>query len=247
MYHERSMIMGTNGFREEELVSRKLNGQTRVFPVVGGRLRLAHEENENLNLQTEMVSWDGQYAIFKCSAVTSKGQFVGYGTANSQRDARLAESLIELAETRSIARALRFAGFGLEFTGAEEVSHVAAAEQEREQTTNKGPAAVFQESVGGGKVETKAGAQHCAMDRAESEASSDAIDPTGNGSKPQSCGNGRATQAQCRALHALTKRAQYTEQDIESMLRPMNAAAFQELTRESASQLITYLQTEVAA
>ena len=51
---------------------------------------------------------------------------MGYGTANSQRDTRLAESLVELAETRSIARALRFAGFGLEFTGAEEVSHVAS-------------------------------------------------------------------------------------------------------------------------
>ncbi len=98
------------------------------FLLLAADLRLAHEENQNLNLQTEMVSWDGQYAIFKCSAVTNKGQFVGYGTANSQRDARLAESLVELAETRSIARALRFAGFGLEFTGAEEVSHVAAAE-----------------------------------------------------------------------------------------------------------------------
>jgi hypothetical protein len=85
------------------------------------------------------------------------------------------------------------------------------------------------------------------MDGSESKASSDAIDPAGNGSKPQSCGNGRATQAQCRALYALTKRAQYRDQDIESMLRPMNAATFQELSRESASQLITYLQTEVAA
>jgi hypothetical protein len=211
--------MGTNGFREDELISRKLNGQTRVFPVVGGRLRLAHEENKNLNLQTEMVSWDGQYAIFKCSAVTNKGQFVGYGTANSQRDARLAESLIELAETRSVARALRFAGFGLEFTGAEEVSHVTAAEPEKEQNTNKEAAPVFPESNGESKPEAK---------------------PAGNG-------NGKATQAQCRALYALTKRAQYTDQDIESMLRPMNAATFQELSRESASQLITYLQTEVAA
>ena len=52
-----------------------------------------------------MVNWDGQYAVFKCRAVTAKGDFVGYGTANHQRDARLAESLIELAETRSIARA----------------------------------------------------------------------------------------------------------------------------------------------
>jgi hypothetical protein len=211
--------MGTNGFREDELITRKMNGQTRVFPVVGGRLRLAHEENQTLNLKTEMVSWDGQYAIFKCSAVTSKGQFVGYGTANSQRDARLAESLIELAETRSVARALRFAGFGLEFTGAEEVSHVTNAEPERERTSNKGPEKVFDQDNGNSKAGTKA--------------SSDTV--------------GRATSAQVRALYALTKRAQYTDQDIDSMLTPLNASTFQDLSRESASQLITYLQTEVAA
>ncbi len=95
--------MRTNGFREDELVSRrvKVNGefQTRIF--LGGRqAKLAHEENQSLNLQTEMINWDGQFAIFKCCALTSKGQFVGYGTANSQRDAKLAESLVELAETR---------------------------------------------------------------------------------------------------------------------------------------------------
>jgi hypothetical protein len=143
--------MGTNGFREDELITRKVNGQTKVFPVVGGRLRLAHEENQNLNLQTEMVSWDGQYAIFKCSAVTNKGQFVGYGTANSQRDSRLAESLVELAETRSVAQALRFAGFGLEFTGAEEVSHVPGSEPNGERSTNKEPASVFPRGNGNGK------------------------------------------------------------------------------------------------
>jgi len=126
--------MGSNGFREEELITRKLNGQTRVFPVVGGRLRLAHEENETLSLQTELVSWDGQYAVFKCSAETGKGKFLGYGTANIQRDARLAESLVELAETRSVARALRFAGYGLEYTGAEEVSHVTGGEPEADKS-----------------------------------------------------------------------------------------------------------------
>jgi hypothetical protein len=63
--------MSNNGFREEELITRNMNGQTRVFPVVGGRLRLAHEENETLSLQTEMVNWDGQYAVFRCCAVTS--------------------------------------------------------------------------------------------------------------------------------------------------------------------------------
>ena len=226
--------MGTNGFRDDELVSRKVKvgneWQTRVFPVVGGRLRLAHEENQNLHLQTEMVSWDGQYAIFKCRAVTSKGDYVGYGTANSQRDARLAESLIELAETRSIARALRFAGYGMEFASAEEVSHVAAAEPEKEQTANKKPAAVFPEDNGNGIPATKM-----------------ANGAAGEIVKPQSCSNGQATQAQCRALYALTRKAQYTDQDVESLLRPLNAVSFQELSRESASQLISYLQTEVAA
>ena len=230
--------MNANGFREDELVSRKvkINGdwQTRIFPVVGGRLRLAHEQNDNLSLQTKLVSWDGQYAVFKCCAKTAKGQFVGFGTANSQRDARLAESLIELAETRSIARALRFAGFGLEFTGAEEVSHVVATESETEQTTGKENKPVFLEATQRDKEETKSGGNGNGATVTE-------------GSKPQSCGNGRATQAQCRALYALTKKARYAEMDINNMLAPLNASAFQDLSREDASRLISALQTEVAA
>ena len=58
--------MGTNGngqFLESELIHRKVKvdneWQTRTFPVVGGRLRLAHEQNDSLSLQTEMVNWDG--------------------------------------------------------------------------------------------------------------------------------------------------------------------------------------------
>jgi hypothetical protein len=229
MERKGEVTMSANGFLESELITKRVNGQTRVFPVVGGRLRLAHEGNETLSLQTELVNWDGQYAVFKCRAVTTKGEFVGYGTANAQRDARLSESLIELSETRSIARALRFAGYGLEFTGAEEVSHVAAAESDGDQHRSKEGKPVFPVDSGNGK--------HMEQNRTTS----------GDGPKPQGCGNGRATQAQCRALYALTKRAQYTDQDIESMLRPLSASTFQELSRESASQLISYLQTEVAA
>jgi hypothetical protein len=224
------MHMGTNGFREDELITRKVNGQTKVFPVVGGRLRLAHEENQSLNLQTEMVSWDGQYAIFKCSAVTNKGQFIGYGTANSQRDARLADSLVELAETRAIARALRFGGIGVEYAGAEEVSHVSP---ESEQTANKQSASVFPEGNGNSETGT--------------EASNDAIDQSQNGSKPQRCGVGRATQAQCRALFALTKRANYHDDDIAQMLAPFQVSRFEDLPREAASKLIGSLQQEAAA
>ena len=226
--------MSANTFREDELVSRRVKvgnqWETRVFPVVGGRLRLAHEENGNVSLKTEMVSWDGQYAIFKCAAITTKGEFVGYGTANAQRDARLAESLIELAETRSIARALRFAGYGVEYCGDEEVSHVPGNEADPERTSGKESAKAFSDGNGEGKPEAKA-----------------QDGPVVEGSRRQNGNNGAATQAQCRALWALTKKARYGDEDIASLLQPLNATTFQDLTRESASQLITYLQHEVAA
>lgn len=221
--------MSANGFRDDELVSRKIkvNGewQTRIFPVVGGRLRLAHEQNENLSLETEMINWDGQYAVFKCSAITSKGRFVGYGTANSQRDARLAESLIELAETRSVARALRFAGFGLEFTSAEEISHaMSETDSPGVQNGSKDQKPVFEQEETQGKTETKAPAQ-----------------PKSNGN-----GNGgRATSAQIRALHALSKKANMCGEDLDGLLRPLNATRFENLTLADASHLIQYLQTQV--
>ncbi len=231
--------MSTNGFREDELVSRRVKvgneWQTRIFPVVGGRLRILHENNDNLSIQTEIVRLDNDFVVVKAAVESQQGKFNGTGTASSQRDVRLADSLVELAETRAIARALRFGGIGVEYTGAEEVSHVAAAEPEREQSQSKEPEKVFPEGNGNGKAGRKA--SHDAIDRPAE----------GNGSKPQRCGIGAATTAQVRALHALTKKAQYTERDIESMLSPLEADTFQQLTREDASRLITYLQTEVAA
>lgn len=107
-------------FRAEELV--KFQGKE--YPVVGGRLRLAHENGFN-GLETAIVEYRSREAATVQATVTIKGAtYQGFGTADAKRDGRLAETLLELAETRAIARALRFAGFGVEFTGAEEVSHV---------------------------------------------------------------------------------------------------------------------------
>jgi hypothetical protein len=229
--------MTTNGFREDELVSRKvkvgLEWQTRVFPVVGGRLRILHESNDHLSIQTEIVRLEPDFVVVKAAVESQRGKFNGTGTAAIQRDARLADSLVELAETRAIARALRFGGIGVEYTGAEEVSHVAAAEPEKD------------ESSQGQKL-----AQRCANYGAD-----EAVDKPahGNGSKGQGCpierphSNGAVTSAQVRALFALTKRARYTDEDIASLLAPLNAFSFQDLTREDASRLIQSLQTEVAA
>ncbi len=230
---------GNGQFREDELVHRKVKvgneWMTKTFPVVGGRLRILHENNDRLSIQTELLKLNADFVVVKAEVESQKGKFNGTGTASSQRDARLADSLVELAETRAIARALRFGGIGVEYTGAEEVSHVSAAEPETEQSQSKKPQRVFPEGNGDGKQESKA--------------SCDAIDrpAEGSGSKPQRRGTGQATTAQVRALYALTKRAQYTEQDIQSMLSPLEADTFQQLTREDASRLITYLQTEVAA
>ena len=244
--------MGTNGFREDELVTRKMkvNGEweSRTFPVVGGRLRILHENNDHLGIQTEIIRLDNDFAAVKAAVQSKKGKFNGTGTASVQRDAKLADSLVELAETRAIARALRFSGIGVEFTSFEEVAHVgSAAEPEKEQTGNKASAPVFPGDNGKDKSE-------------KSKPSSDGIGfattgetraPSGatveTKSKPQPCGIGQATQAQCRALYALTKRAKYQETDIGEMLARFEVSRFEDLSRESASQLIGHLQQEVAA
>jgi hypothetical protein len=231
--------MSANGFREDELVSRKVKvgqeWQTRVFPVVGGRLRILHESSENLSIQTEIVRLEPDFVVVRAAVESQRGKFNGTGTASGQRDARLADSLVELAETRAIARALRFGGIGVEYTGAEEVSHVAGAEAEPKQSASKDPEKVFPEGNGNGKTGTKA--------------SSDPVDPPAEGSvsRGPKCAPGPATQAQVRALYALTKRARYAEEDITSMLAPFEVSRFEDLPREAASQLIGYIQQEIAA
>jgi hypothetical protein len=230
--------MGTNGngqFLESELIHRKVKvdneWQTRTFPVVGGRLRILHENNEHLGIQTEIIKLDTDFVVVKAAVESQRGKFNGTGTASGQRDAKLADSLVELAETRAIARALRFGGIGVEYTGAEEVSHVAAADSEKEQTGSKAPAPVFAEGNGKDKVAAKATGGAAADE----------------GSKPKSGGNGTVTQAQVRALFALSRKANYQEADIGEMLARFDVSRFEDLTRESASQLIGNLQTQVAA
>lgn len=109
-------------FRDNEIIKR---GPV-TYPVVGGRLRLAHEEGL-VCIQTEPVHFqDREAATVKAIVVLladpENKVFMAHGTASMKRDgARMQDSLLELAETRAVARALRYAGFGVEFTGAEEV------------------------------------------------------------------------------------------------------------------------------
>jgi len=107
-----------NQFRNDEIV--KVNNKD--YPVVGGRLRLAHEANEKaLSIETTVIKYENDIAVIQAKVTTEKGVFNGLGNATSQRDAKLKMAILELAETRAIARALRFAGYGVEYTGFEEV------------------------------------------------------------------------------------------------------------------------------
>ncbi len=220
--------MSTNGFREDELVTRrqKVNGDwvETVFPRVGGRLRLAHDSNGKLSIQTEVVQFDDTLAAVRATVTTDKGSFCGFGTASAQRDQRLADSLLELAETRSIARSLRFSGYGVEYAGAEEVSHVMSeTEPAGAQSESKDRKPVFDPDESQSKQDTKAAVQA----------------KNGNG--------GKATGAQCRALYALSKKAKMGDEDLANLLGPLNAGRFEDLTLSDASRLIQYFQTQVAA
>lgn len=106
-----------SSFRDEELV--KVQG--RQYPVVGGRLRLAHEENNELSITTSIINLTDERVVVQANIKTAKGSFSGLGNASARRDRLLSNALIELAETRAIARALRFAGYGVEYTGYEEM------------------------------------------------------------------------------------------------------------------------------
>jgi hypothetical protein len=114
-------------FRQEEISyirrwdKEKNEYVSNPFPKIGGRLRLAHEQNEALSIETEIIRYDEKVAVVIATSKTAKGSFKGIGMASIERDQKLAHAILELAETRSIARSLRFAGYGIEYTSAEEM------------------------------------------------------------------------------------------------------------------------------
>lgn len=107
-----------SAFRAEELV--KIQG--RDFVVIGGRLRLLHSAGAKASIITEVIDYTlDQHAVVRAKVLTETGEFTGTGVASAGRDPKLVDALVELAETRAIARALRFAGIGVECVGFEEL------------------------------------------------------------------------------------------------------------------------------
>lgn len=110
---------GGIGFRPDELV--KIQG--RDFVLIGGRLRVLHSASAKVSIATDIVEFILEaHAVVRARVITQVGEFTGTGVATAARDPKLADALIELAETRAIARALRFAGIGVECCGFEELA-----------------------------------------------------------------------------------------------------------------------------
>lgn len=127
-------------FRADEMVEtsfRDREGKTTYayYPTLGGRLRVGREKHPDLDITTSIVE-----AMLRTSAIVmaraeatigvqlADGSKVerrcggsGIGTADKAGDGRLEDSLIELAESRAVSRALRTLGIGTEYTGAEEM------------------------------------------------------------------------------------------------------------------------------
>ena len=124
------MANQTNGnqFREDEIIilEQLRDGKMvkSIHPKIGGRLRLAHEQNQQISITTEIIRYDESVAVVKSVTTTMKGSFPGLGMASIERDSSIAPAILELAETRAIARSLRFAGYGVEYCSAEEISHL---------------------------------------------------------------------------------------------------------------------------
>jgi hypothetical protein len=106
-----------NAFNKEELVP--MRGKN--YPVVGGRLRLAHEAGNPI-ITTSIVKYEHlELAVVVATVCVADCTATGHGMASKNSDKKLIDSLLELAETRAIARALRFCGYGVEYTGHEEM------------------------------------------------------------------------------------------------------------------------------
>ena len=83
-----------------------------------------------------------------------------------------------------------------------------ADEVSPEQTPSKSPEPVFPD--GNGEGDTGAKPQHCGNGESKRE------------TNPPNGGNGRATQAQVKALYALSKRSNLTEEAVNRILSAAN-------------------------
>ena len=216
-----------NLFREHEIVNMshldKRTGEvvTSPYPKVGGRLRLSHEENGNLNISTEIIRYEENVAVVRALATTKKGYFNGLGMASLERDQRIAPAILELAETRAIARSLRFAGYGVEYCSAEEVSHL----------------------ENGGLIEQTGESGSSVQDHDDKVSEKPAKEGENDGQNPQ---DARLTSKQLNYLKRLARDRRMTDKELRTKTMEAYKKQPEYLTKKEASELIDQLLTKEA-
>lgn len=230
--------MNGSEFRPEEIVTLrhfdKKTGQwvESEFPKVGGRLRLAHLQNESLDISTEVIQYDGSVAVVKAVCTTTKGCFCGLGMASTERDAKIAPALLELAETRAIARALRWAGYGMEYCSVEEVSHLDQeadfSEPPAKHSINEPEKPIYCPRTPGSMPPTGGGTYNASNGTARS-----------NGNQGQaSNGNGRLTQKQHGLLIRLAEDRGITRSQLDDMSKERFGCVVSFISKGDASSFI---------
>ncbi len=91
--------MSANGqFREDEVVVRrsKINGEwaENRYVKVGGKLRVLHQDNDQVSIMTEIVRLDSDYTVTKATVQTAKGTFTGIGVASLKMDSRIGDAIV---------------------------------------------------------------------------------------------------------------------------------------------------------
>ena len=223
------MTSQVNGFRGDEYVilshwdkNLGVNVET-PYPKVGGRLRLAHEDNDQLSINTEVIQYNQTVAVAKAVVETKKGKFSGIGMASAERDAKIAPAILELAETRAIARALRFSGYGVEYCGAEEISHLMNG------TSRYGDSEPSQEPN--------------STDQTQSDASSSTGKSHTNGNgNGNGNGSGRITNKQLQFIVTLGKELNLNSKDLDKTAVDAYGVRLAHLTVKDASAFIDELR-----
>ena len=94
-----------NQFRDDEIIilDQLRDGKwvKNIFPKIRGRLRLAHEANDQLSITTEIIKYDENLAVVRAVTSTMKGNFPGLGMSSVDRDHSIAPGILELLETRA--------------------------------------------------------------------------------------------------------------------------------------------------
>ena len=216
-----------NLFRNDEIVIMshvdKRTGEivNRPYPKVGGRLRLAHEENGSLSISTEIIRYEETVAVVKAQATTKKGTFNGLGMASLERDQRIAPAILELAETRAIARSLRFAGYGVEYCSAEEVSHL----------------------ENGGFIEQTGESESPVQDHDDKSLEKPAKEGENDAQNSQ---DARLTSKQLNYLKRLARDRRMTDKELRTKTMEAYKKQPEYLSKKEASELIDQLLTQEA-